>query len=252
MIVTSDLTTRILSALDAEGSDRYRFQRDLVPAINYGIEFLISVFNFAYAQNKLTEENLREVVRQRVWQTSKHSRIYFNPIDTGAEIWTIIRVSPEPILDPQISPLPNPEPMNSMFIPNVNFIRSEYSATRLTMEEWNDGEKNIFMPGNTSLQNAFKNYAYQNFINSKHGNVAANIVPEIEIRPYLDNQLVGVTYLVYPTPISAESDIILFPKVITNLLVDKALSFISRKQGDGTNLYSITKEDISTLVNIMS
>lgn len=254
MILVSDLVQRIQSALDAEGTDRYRFDRDLSTAINFAVEYLVSVFNFAFAQNKLSEENLRELVRTRVWQTSKYSRIYFNPSDTGGEIWSIIRVSPEPVLDPATSPLINPAPENSIYVPNVLFVRSEYSANRLTAEEWNDGAKNIFMAGNTFLNNPNfdKSYAYQNFLISKPGNVPANSIPEIEIRPYLDNQLVAVTYLAYPTPVTQDTDIIMFPKSLTNFMVDKSLNFISLKQGDGTNLYTITEREIAALVNIMS
>lgn len=251
MIPVNQITPRIISALDAEGSGRYSFNRDYAPAINYAVEFLVAVFNVAFAQKKLSAESLRELVYQRIWQTSKFSRISFNPTDTGGEIWSILRVSPEPLLDPSISPLPNLTPQNSLFVPNVKFIRSEHSASRLTSEEWTDGEKNIFMPGNAVITNGFKSYAYQDFIINKPGNIPANIIPEIEIRPYLDNQLVGVQYLLYPTPIVAETDIIMFPKSLTNMVVDKALNFISRKQGDGTNLYAVTEKEIATLVNIM-
>lgn len=251
MITVSDLIVRIQSALDAEGSDRYRFDRDHRPAINYSVEFLISLFNAAFAEKKLSEENLRELVRTRIWQTSKYSRIYFDPADTQGEIWSIIRVAPEPLTDPSISPLVNPMPENSMFVPNVLFVRSEWAANRLTAEEWNDGVKNIFMPGNTILTNEFKEYAYQNFIGSKPGNTPANSRPEIEIRPYLDNQFVAVTYLVYPTPIVLETDEIMLPKSLTNFMVDECLNFISLKQGDGTNLYSITREKIANLVSLM-
>lgn len=254
MILVSDLIQRISSALDAEGSDRYRFDRDYKHAINFAVEYLVSVFNFAFAQNKLTEENLRELVRTRIWQTSKYSRIYFNPTDTGGEIWSIIRVSPEPVLDPQITPIVNTNTGNSIYVPDVLFVRSEYSANRLTAEEWNAGTKNVFMAGNTELNNPSfdKSYAYQNFIVSKPGNIPANSTPEIEIRPYLDNQLVAVTYLAYPNPITLETDQIMFPKSLTNFMVDKSLNFISLKQGDGTNLYTVTEREIAALVNLMS
>lgn len=251
MITVSDLIVRIQSALDAEGSDRYRFDRDYSPAINFAVEYLVTVFNSAFAQNKFSEEVLRELIRTRVWQTSKYSRIYFDPADTNGEIWSIIRVSPEPVVDPAISPLPNPMPENSMFVPDVLFVRSDFAANRLTSEEWNTGAKNIFMPGNTVLLGDFKEYAYQNFIGSKPGNLPANSRPEIEIRPYLDNQFVAVTYLVYPIPISLETDVIMFPKMLTDFMVEKALNFISLKQGDGTNLYSVTEREISTIANLM-
>ena len=253
MIVASDLITRMVAALDAEGSDRYRFDRDFRPAINYAIEYYVAIFNSTFGNKKLSEENLRELTRTRVFQTSKYSRIQFNPSDISEEIWSILIVAPEPILDPQIDPIVNPTPENSLFIPGsqTTFVSSEYGASRLTFEEWNGNDKNIFMPGNTTFENQFKEYAYKNFIHTKEGELASEIVDEIEIRPYLDNQLVAVTYLVFPTLIDQDTDIIMYPKSMKNLLVNQALKFISKKQGDGTNLYTVEERDIATLVNLM-
>jgi len=253
MIVASALIERMIAALDAEGSDRYQFERDFRPAINYAIEYYVSIFNAAFGEKKLSEENLRELTRTRIFQTSKYSRIQFDSDDIGDEVWSILVVAPEPVLDPQISPVVNPNPENSIFIPGDQtiFVRSSYGASRLTFEEWNANDDNIFMPGNTTLQNKFKEYAYRNFIHTKTGESVADIVDEIEIRPYLDNQLVGVTYLVFPTLIDADTDVILYPKTMKNLLVNQALKFISKKQGDGTNLYTVEERDIAALVSLM-
>lgn len=252
MIAVSTVIERMVAALDAEGSDRYNFDRDFKPAINYAIEYYTSVFNSAFGQNKLSEENLRELTRTRVWQTSKYSRIHFDITDTVEEVWSILVVAPEPLLDPETAPLVNPTPENSLYAPDVTFVRSEYAASRQTFEEWNSNEDNIFMPGNTTFQDDFKTYAYRNFTHFKDGELPSDIVEEIEIRPYLDNQLVGVTYLVYPLQVVSDTDTILFPKSIQNLIVNKALNFVSWKQGDGTNLYTIQEREIATLVQLMS
>ena len=92
----------------------------------------------------------------------------------------------------------------------------------------------------------------RSFIHSKEGEQVNQIIQEIEIRPYLDNQLVGITYLVYPKQITADTDTILYPQSMKNLLIDKALNFISLKQGDGTTLFAITEREIATLVKLMS
>lgn len=254
MIVASEVIVKMNAALDAEGSQRYTFDRDFRPAINYAIDYYVAVFNTIFGRKKLSEENLRELTRTRVWQTSEDSRIHFNPSDIGDEVWTILVIAPEPTLRPQIDPLPNPNPEDSIFIPidTTTFVRSSYSAARQTFEEWNGSEKNIFMPGNTTLQGEFKTYAYKNFVHSKPGELANQIIEEVEIRPYLNNQLVGVTYLVYPPKISLDTDTILYPKTLTNLIAAKALQFISWKQGDGTSLFAVTQQDIQALVNLMS
>jgi len=245
LIQVSQIISRVESALDAEGSDRYKFDQDYKPAINGAIEFLISVFNKAFSDNKLTEENLRELVYTRVWQTSKYSRIYFDTADIGGEIWTLIRVSPEPTLDPVTEPLDNATPEESLYVPDVVFVRSRYAANRLTFEQTAESERNIFVDGNDSFSNDFKSYAYSNF-NNNAGKA------EIEIRPAIDNQFVAVTYLLRPSVIESESDTISFPESMTTLLVKQVLNYISTKQGDGTTLYSITEKDVSELVSVMS
>jgi len=109
------------------------------------------------------------------------------------------------------------------------------------------------MPGNTILESTdFEDFAYKNLTQIKPGETAAEIQEEIEIRPYLNQELVAVTYLSYPTNISDTDDTVLFPKSMLNLIVDKALHYISWKQGDGTNLYQVTDRDISNLVQLMS
>lgn len=253
MIAVNTVVDRILSALDAESSGRYQFDRDLKPAINYAIEFYVSVFNSAFGDDKLSEENLRELVRTRIWQTSKYSRVNFGTADTVEEVWTILAVMPNPVLDPETPQIVNPNPENSVFVPDVIFVKADDSAARQTQEEWNDAAGNVFMAGNEKLIGTdFEDYAYKNFTHYKPGELANEIVEEIEIRPELNEKFVAVTYLVFPTNVDQIGDTILFPKSMQNLIIDKALNFISWKQGDGTNLYSVSERDISSLVGLMS
>jgi hypothetical protein len=42
-----------------------------------------------------------------------------------------------------------------------------------------------------------------------------------------------------------------FPNSVFQLLFDKALSYISYKQGDGTNLYAVTAQDVQQLLTIL-
>lgn len=255
MILTSTVIDRMLAALDAEGSDRYKFERDFRPAINYAIEFIISAMNSVLGDDKLSEENLRELVRTKVWQTSQFSRIHFSPDDIGEDIWSVMRISPEPLLNPETDPVVNPDPENSIFIPDVTFVRSEHAATRLTQEEWNDKDRNTFSPGNNKFADSkFKRYAYQNFATVRPGEFVdeSSVIEEVEISPYLDSQLVAVTYLVYPQQITEESDNLPFPKTMLNLIVQKALNFVSSKQGDGTNLYQVSQTEIGQLLALMS
>lgn len=252
MILVADIIPKIEAFLDAEGSDRYSFDRDYMPAINYACDFYVSVFNAAFGQKKLSEENLRELVRVTTFQTSKYSRIDLNSIP-DKKVWTVLVVSPEPILDPETLPIVNPNPSISIVVPDVTFVSSDYAAGRLTLEEWGESAKNIFMAGNSSLGNSsFKKYAYKNSSTIKTGPLDSELITEIEIRPFLNEQFSCVTYLKYPDQVTSIDGSIEFPKSMSNLIIDKALNFISGKQGDGTNLYSITEREVSNLVSLMA
>lgn len=250
MIAVQSVIDRIESALDAEGSDRYTFQRDYRTAINSSVEWLQAVFNQAFGQKKLSEENLRDLVKVAVFQASDNSRINTDLLPDS--IWSILRVNPEPVLNvenPTVTPSTSPE--QSFYREDLSYISSPVSgAKNLTLEQWEANTLNVFEAGNTVLDNDFKEYAYLNYADYQSTSYDSG-GPEIEIRPSVANSFVGITYLKYPTPIQATTDNIEYPKVLLNLVVEKALNFISKKQGDQTNLYSVTQQDIATLVQSM-
>lgn len=251
MISVQTIVDRIESPLDAEGSDRYRFDNDYKPAINQSVEWLISVFNKAFADKKLTEENLRDLIRTVVYQTSLYSRVKIDNAGMNAAVWSLLKVNPEPVVYPStatVNVLTND--FDSQFRNDVSFIKSDFSAKRLTSEQWEDKNKNIFQAGNLTLSNDFKQYAYLDY--SNYSSTAYTVDgPEIEINPEIPNQFVGIQFLKYPTQIALITDNVEFPESLTNLVVQKSLNFISFKQGDQTNLYAVTSRDVQTLVQLM-
>ena len=113
-ILVSDIVSRCESALDAEGFERYLFDNDYRPAINYAMEWIVSVFNKAFAENKLSEESMRELVFAKVFITSAHSRINLNDLNSiNNEVWSILAVYPE---IEYMGVLPNAGNNNSMFV----------------------------------------------------------------------------------------------------------------------------------------
>ena len=244
MIAVQSIVDKLESALDAEGSDRYTFEQDYREAINVAVDWLQAIFNKAFADKKLTEENLQFLVKAVVFQASGFSRI-----DTGLlpdSIWSILRINPDPIIDPAANPLMGQAPNVSFFRNDLRYIKSDFSAKRLSLEQWEENSGNIFEAGNTVMKSGLKSYAYLN-----HVSYSSSSSAEIEIRPSVANQFVGVTYLKYPTPIQLITDSIEFPKSLTNLVVGKALNFISIKQGDQTNLYSVSSNEVISLVQQM-
>jgi len=249
MISVQTVIERLDSVLDAESSDRYTFTRDFMPAINSSVEFLQAIFNKAFAEKKLSEEDLKELVKVAVFQTNQFSRIDLDQINDS--IWSVMRVNPEPVLyplNPSITIQTNP--FDSLWREDLAYVKSKYSCKLLSLEQWEENVENIFVAGNERLLNSFKSYAYLNF--TGYASSAYNVPnPEIEIRPEVVSGFVGVTYLKYPTLITAETDNIELPKSLTNLVWEKAAQIISYKQGDQTNLYSVTEKDINILVGQM-
>lgn len=253
MIQASTINSRILSRLDAEDSDRYTFEQDIKPAINGSLEILVTMFNQAFGSNKLTPENLRELNKVKVWQTNTYSRIAFSPAETGHDLWSIIAVYPKCVTNKK-SAIPSfgKGETISKLRTDVTMISSGKSAKRLTQEEWSDNEDNAFMGGNSLLKGDLQEYAYLDFADyTSSSYTGGSDKVEITIRPDVPNQFVAMAYLKYPNQVSLESDYIEFPKSLTELIVQIALSKIAEKQGDGTSLFQVSEQNINMLVSLI-
>lgn len=250
MITTQEVVSTVLSRLDAEGSDRYLFDQDIKPAINSSIKWLMAVFNSAFSEKKLTEENLRDLNLTRVWQTNAFSRFEIKDTDLGHKLWSILAIYPEIEFYPTSSTIDAvTNEYDSKFRPDVTFLDSIHSAGRITSEEWNENKQNVFMAGNAVLINGLKSYGYKNFTNYSSDQYITGA--EIQIRPDVPSQFVAVNYLKVPTNVDQITDSIEYPETIFDILVEKTLNFISYKQGDQTNLYSVTERDVARLVQLL-
>lgn len=252
-ILVSDVIARAESMLDAEGSDRYRFDRDYQPGLAYAIEFIVAIINSAFADTKAPAEALKELVKVRIWQTSDYSRFAYNSSDlSGERLWTILSIHPEATTIQPATIDPSVTGANSKVRLDLSFKSSLYSAGRQTFEQWNINQKNIFMPGNVTLTNGFKEYAYLDFANYSSTGYAPAGSFEVEIRPSVPRSLIGVRYLKYPDMPTSINDSIEFPELLTDMLVDKLVNFISFKQGDQTTAYSVTQGDIRTIISTLT
>jgi hypothetical protein len=261
MIPVQTIVDRCKFALDAEGSDRYLFDQDFKPAINSSIEWLVAVFNKVFADKKLSEENLRELVRTKIFLASQFSRVNLDKDTVTDSIWSVLRVVPNPevyprqgqmtdgCIDEMIEALGGCD-KKSKVLEDLIYVRGQHSCKRLTLEEWEENQRNVFEAGNTIIKGSLISFAYLNL--GDYSNARYSSGREIEIRPDVSGKLIAVTYLKYPESIESIDDVLPFPESMINLIYHKALNFISFKQGDQTNLYSVTARDISTLVELMS
>jgi hypothetical protein len=241
------------AALDAEGSDRYLFDEDYKPSIDYAIEWMTTALNDAFSLKKVSAEYLVDLLKVRVFQTSDFSRLKFDPAQMNGDIvWSILAIHPEAKCYPTNSVIPS-QPYESIVRNDIVFLSSDYSAKRLTFEQWQQNKQNVFLPGNEVLKTSFKEYAYLDY--AKYETLSQQYTvsfPEIEIRPSVKQQLVGVRYLKKPTLPTTINDTVEFPESMTNMIVEKALNWISYKQGDNTTLYLVTERDLQKLVSTLS
>jgi hypothetical protein len=251
-IPVSEIKTRVLAALDDEGSLRYSFANDIKPNLNSAIEILVTWFNQAFAEKKISAESLSEITYVKVWQANSYSRVAFNETAVGHSKWTLLGVYPKPVVNKKSSMSAKKDDSVSRFMPEISFVSSDQSARRLTLEEWNENSQNAFMDGNLVIGKGLAEYGYLDFANySSNTYDPGPDKMEITIRPYIPNELVAMAYLKYPTLVASEGDSIEFPKSLTELITEITLNKISTKQSDQTNLYGVSTQNVNRLVSLM-
>lgn len=252
MFTALELRNQIRFALDAENSDHYRDDMDIIPSINAAIKWLTSVVNTAYGQDKIGEEFFRELSSSGVFRTSDTSRVSLTVFPS--EVWSILAVYPKPVTR-QITGVPvpaTPDNTRSYYLPNKLHLSSELSCKRLNLEQWSVNYDNPFEAGYQGDQicESLKLYAYLTPINYQ-GFSTSYLTQELEIRPSSPNEEVTIFWAKKPTPIVTLNDEINFPHSVFQLLFDKALNYIAYKQGDQTNIYGVTAQDIQQLLTVL-
>jgi hypothetical protein len=249
MILVQDLRDQLVFALDAEGSDHYRDDLDIIPAINGAMKWLTTLINTAYGQNKISEEFFRELSYSGVFRTSDASRVSLNIFPS--EVWTILAIYINPktenISGVPITPTPNIK--QSYFLPEKLHLSSDLDCKRLSLEEWARNKKNPFEHGydGPEICDTLKIYAYLSPLNYQ----LQSIMNEIEVRPSLVNKDITIFWAKKPDNVTSINDTIDFPNSTFQLLFDKALNYIAYKQGDQTNLYSVSSTDIQQLLTAL-
>ena len=247
MIPVTTIISRIESALDAEGFDHYNFSDDYKPAINYAQDWLTQLYSRVLGSKKYSEEMLRDLSYIKVWKTSIYGRINFATADIGGELWSILGVYPEAeVVGTELDPTGTGPPADAYsYITEYIYIKSDFAAKRGTAETINGNRNNPFAKGNEIVTGDLRTYAYTTMIDMNTLTSELSVIPSTGAR-----QTVAVAYLLTPTAITATTDDVLFPDTLLSIIVDKALSWISWKQGDGTRLQAVTEADIQQLITL--
>lgn len=248
MIQAQELRDQLAFALDAEGSEHYMDAPDYIPAINGSIKWLTAVVNSAMGQNKLSEEFFRDISYSGVFKPNVHSRISLSVFPN--EVWTILAINPRPQFTGTPGPTPNPN--ESYYMSTLVHVSSDFDCKRLTVEEWSRNKRNPFEAGYDSenVCDDLKRYAYLAPVNYS-GTNTGNTSQEIEIRPSVANSYATVFWAKKPSEIVNITDQIEFPASTFQLLFNKALNYLAFKQGDQTNLYSVSNNDIQQLLSLI-
>jgi hypothetical protein len=252
MILAQDLRNQLAFALDAEGSDHYRDDLDYIPAINAASKWATNLVSFAYGQNKISEEFFRDISYSGVFKTNNNSRVSLASFPS--EVWTILAIYIDPTLETiSNTPTPTPDIHRSYYLSEYVHVYSNLDCKRLSIEEWAKNRENPFEAGygGDQICESLRRYAYLSPINYRPSSSELQYSQELEIRPRLVNKNVTVFWAKRPTPITSLSQNVDFPSSMFQILFDKALNYIAYKQGDQTNLYSVSSADIQQLITSM-
>lgn len=250
MILVSDIVAAMRARLDDEGSQRYLFDQDYRPAINSAIDWMVTVYNYAFANTKLSEETLNDLLYTRIFQTSAYGEVVFNPTQLGHDVWTIAAVYAEPRTSPSTQPVVTTQDATSAYIPTRAFLGSKYRVRRKTIEQIAQVEASNFDAGCEALAGTdWREYAYA-YIGRRSATGFLTGGAGIVIRPesLVNKKYVGVSYIKVPSKVQTDADIVEFPASVLDIFVAKAADYIAIKQGDQTTLHSLSMADAAQLV----
>lgn len=316
--------------LDAEDSDRYLFDTDFKPAINYAQKWLISLYNKIFGLNQVSEESLKELTVVRCFKLSNYSRLSFSSqgigvtdlLDAAAAVtvfagtmtkipctdhifnvndwivifgttnydgtWQILDITDDTFtigatyatevfggtetafkgdklwrvlaIYPEITTIPTApaglpaDADQSSYLDDVAMATPLKSATRLTLEQWAEKEENPLMPGSPLITNTeLIQYAYLNFIDyNANAYLLEDVDYEIPVSPDRANEIAAMAFLKVPMDITDEREYIPFPVSLFEIVVQKAMHFISIKEDDRENLFTVTQNEIQQAMEVLT
>lgn len=258
-ILVSDIVSRIqANGLDAQpDTGYYSVPTEIIPAIDSAQKWLVSAVDKLRSNNKDTDEVIKELASSRVFTTSVLSRIVFDD-----SIWTIDAVQPLPATasNGTTPPTPPTDQYASYENTDLMFVSSWYSASRKTIEEAGENRNNPFaggfqppnIPANTLVEGSSLNVDFMYVAPYAYTNPSTSTGFYIEIQPYIPRKKCAIFCILKPIAITQTNQSLQFPTSMFNLVYEKALQFLSYSQGDQTNIWEVTDNDIQTLLNSIS
>ena len=231
----------VKAKIDEENPDanaRYTWANDGIPNINSAMDFIVAVFNSIFAQKKLSEECLSDLIRNRVYITSEYGRVTFAKGTPSDILWSTLAFHLPITYAGTLST--HSDLTTSVLCESARFLTGVTVAKRLTAEEWDLNLTNDFTSGSTRI---FPTSAYRSDVNYISSGTSPNFTypTEYELRyaaaPYV-NLPIAWEYLKKPNyltlannPNPGTGDIQL-PAPISNILIDRVWELIGEKEGD--------------------
>lgn len=249
-IVAQVIIDGVSAEIDAQGSQRWLVDLDYVPALNNAQKVITGYLATAYAERRISEESLRELIYPRIWQTNQYGRVHINEgsniVGVPTFIWGITAVYGEPGTIPATPTITPTAPEVSLYRGDVSWDFSGFPAKRLSTEEIGKARNNSFAAGN-ELMAAGPNRTYSYCI---IGNARSTSYPidgwEIEIAPKsrTSHKLVCIAFLKTPNVVVDNTSTLEFPTSLTDLLIKQTCKELSVKAGDGdrASLYNVTSQ----------
>lgn len=267
MIPYATIQQAVLAELDAEGSDYYLDQLDIVPALNSGMDDLLQKIGVVIGTKKYSEESLRGIIQTRIYQPSIYSRINVDAVTTA---WGIISVMVNPVIaipPAPISvwtPISVPNADQSAVQPTYIYVSGGQGCRRLNSQEWVSNETNPLLDGyvptaaDTSYAKANNlpvnlSYAYLSHIDNL-STIDSAMPYEITIRPAITSTTpVAITSIKYPTRVTYPAlNPVDFSPVFLRAIVKSTLQQISIKQGDKTNLWGVSQQEVNEIMQSLT
>ena len=244
MINASEVFFRIRARLDDDQSGRYDVPNDLVPAVNASINFWVMIMNAGFESKRLYHEALSDLIRNKIYVATVQGRTAYVELTPDiSTMWTIFGVDPSPVVGGN---------------PAILLESRNRWATRLSLKEWNDASEDPFSAGTViSIPVEFQRPSFIGVGNYRTAGSYHIMLRPAEILD--DDKNVAVWYLKNPEAIVDGTSIIEFPYNMTELIVEKAINYISYQHGTSAGRYGVsspyyqfTENELKRLISIIS
>ena len=258
-LAASTIFSNVRALLDDDNSSRYTDAKDLIPAMNVAISYLMTVFNAAFEQKKVQPEVLAELISVMILDpevTGNTARVDLNSHENftpySEAVWTIFGVDPTPTYDAA-------DDGGGGTIDQLSETTLRF-AKKLTLEEWNYAQEDPFAPGTTqTIPSDFQRVCYTGpgkffyMGEDAGGDEDTNIY--ILIRPgslfSVNTTRVGIWFLRRHPVITLNSDLVLFPVTVHNFITQKMIQYISYQHGND-KYFKMTDKEVKEIIALIN